>query len=265
MATLKLIKINDATKQEIENNIYYKFYSIVDTFYSSLRNKTFNAATFFDDAVSSFGSLKNVSPADIQSKVEALSKINISNSVIDTTLNFSSDSVGFYVSFREQGNVLLDALKEYKKIEHTTEITFTDNFRIRSFKYDDIKADALVATVPTSVAQNRINLFACGTDKSGELAISRTMLLLKRQNYNVVRKSFKNPSDRYSPYYVGGNEIRYAETDKAAIADKLKNLLEQNTKAAFSIKRTRSATPNVISIYYCETNRMNVQQTEIKY
>ena len=159
---------------------------------------------------------------------------------------------------------MLDALKEYKKVQHTTDLRLLITSHHRSFKYDNIKADALVATVATPAAQNRINLFTCGTDKSGELAISRTMLLLKRQNYNVVRKSFKNPSDQYSPYYVGGNEIRYAETDKAAIADKLKSLLEQNTKAAFSIKRTRSATPNVISIYYCEGSPLNIRQQQRK-
>jgi flagellar basal body-associated protein FliL len=254
-----------ATKQEIENNIYYKFYAIVDTFYSSLRNKTFNAATFFDDSVSFFGNLKNLSPEGIQSKVDALSKINITNSVMDTTLNFRSDSEGFYVSFRENGNVLLDALKEYKEVEHNTEIAFTDNFRIRSFKYNDIKADALVTTVATPAVQQRINLFTCGTDRYGEIAISRAMLLLKKHNYNVVRKGFKNPSDKYSPYFIGSNEIRYADMDDAAMAAKVKTLLELNTKAAFSIKRTKTATPNVVSIYYCEGSPINIQQTETKY
>jgi hypothetical protein len=252
-------------KQEIENNIYYKFYSVIDTFYSSLRNKTFNAATFFNDSVSSFGNLKNLTPGDIQSKIDALAKTNITNSVIDTTLNFTSDASGFYVSFREHGNVLLDELKEYKTIENDNKVGFADNFRIKSFQYSNIKAGPLVTTVATAPPQKRIDLFTCGTDRSGQVNISRAMLLLKKQNYNVVRRSFKNPEDKNSPYYVSGNEIRYDGADEAAIANKLKALLEQNTNAGFSTKKVRTVTPNVISIFICQDGQPNVKQTDVKY
>jgi MinD-like ATPase involved in chromosome partitioning or flagellar assembly len=255
-------------KQEIENNVSYKFYALVDTFYSSLQNKTFNAATFFNDSVSSFGSLKNLVPRDIQSKIDAFAKTDITNRPVDTTLNFTSDSQGFYVSYLEKGNVLLDALQEYKTLENNTTVAFTENFRIKSLNYITNKKEGQVVRIAPLVAQTRIDLFNCSDDRSQQAGFNRITLLLKKQNYNVVRRSFKNPSDPLSPYYVNGNEIRYNGGDELGIANKLKALLEQGTNSVFSIKKVRTVTPNILSIFICQSNRgdtrQDTKQTDVK-
>ena len=251
-------------KQEIENNVSYKFYALVDTFYSSLQNKTFNAAAFFNDSVSSFGSLKNLVPRDIQSKIDALAKTDIVNRPVDTTLNFTTDSHGFYVSYLEKGNVLLDALQEYKTLENNTTVAFTENFRIKSFNYITNKKEGRVVRITPLVAQTRIDLFSCSDDRSQQAEFNRIIFLLKKQNYNVVRRSFKNPSDPLSPYYVNGNEIRYNGGDELGMANKLKELLERSTGSAFLIKRVRTVTPNILSIFICQSNSNDIKQTDTK-
>jgi hypothetical protein len=251
-------------KQEIENNVSYKFYALIDSFYSSLQNRTFNAAAFFNDSVSSFGSLKNIVSRDIQSKVDALAKTKITNTAVDTTLNFKSDSLGFYVSYTEEGNVLLDILQEYKTIENNTTVGFTENFRIKSFDYTTNKKEGKVVPITPEPVQTRIDLFSCSDDRSQQAEFNRILLLLKKQNYNVVRRSFKNPSDQLSPYYVNGNEIRYNGGNELGIANKLKALLEQGTSSVFSIKKVRTVTPNILSIFICQSNRSDTKQIDTK-
>jgi hypothetical protein len=237
-------------RQQIENNISYKFFATIDSFYSSLRNKTFDAYNFFADTVTAFGSLKNILPKDIQSGVSAFSSVRITNNALDTTFLFSTDSSGYSITYKEEGNSLIDASAQYEKIQNTIKVQIDDYFKIKSFIYLDTRKQGSPVKISPPPAQMRVDLFSCG-DNANEGSISRIMLLLKKQNFNVVRRSFRNPSDRLSPYYVDGNEIRYNGNEEYSIAAKLKSLLEQNSTLSFTPKEVRTVTPNIISIFIC--------------
>jgi MinD-like ATPase involved in chromosome partitioning or flagellar assembly len=236
---------------QIENNISYKFFATIDSFYSSLRKKTFDAYTFFPDTVNEFGTLRNVLPKDIQSRIGAFSSLKITNNALDTTFQFSTDSSGYYyVTYTEDGNSLIDASTQYEKVENRIRAQMDDNFKIKSLIYLDSKKQGTPVKTSPPPAQMRVDLFSCG-DNAKEGSISRIMLLLQKQNFNVVRRSFKNPSDPQSPYYVDGNEIRYNGNEERGVATKLKFLLEQNSTLSFTPKEVRTVTPNIISIFIC--------------
>jgi cellulose biosynthesis protein BcsQ len=237
-------------RQQIENNISYKFFVTIDSFYSSLRNKTFDAYTFFSDTVSEFGSLKNVIPKDIQSKVSGFSSVKITNTALDTTSMFSTDSLGYYVTYEEVGNSLIDASVQYEKIQNKVKIQLDDNFKIKSLIYLESKKQGTPVKISAAPAQMRVDLFSCG-DNANEGSIGRIMSILQKQNFNVVRRSFRNPADPLSPYYVNGNEIRYNGMEEYGVATKLKSLLQQNSNLDFTPKEVRTVTPNIISIFIC--------------
>lgn len=242
----------DNIKRGIEASISYAFYEVVDTFYTSLRNKTFKANTFFTDTVTAFGSMQNTTARDIQARIDAFSKRTISNRAIDTTYFFKTDSAGFYVMYRETGNALLDKLQEYDYLENLDTIRFTENFRIRSLVYRTVSTRG---TSPVNVSlpvQMRADLFICEEQYANERSIRNVVKTLTEEKFIVLKRSFRSAADSSSPYYVKGNEIRYFGAEEYKMAISLRDAFYRRNSIDFKLKPVRISTPGIISVFICQ-------------
>lgn len=243
----------EGIRKGIEGIIVKPFTQVADSFYLSLRNRTFDAGDFFTDTVIAFGSLKKISSADIQTRVDAFSKRVIRNKAIDSTYLFKTDSLGFYLIFREAGNVLLDKLQEFGQVENIVTMMFTENLGINSFTYRAIKATGTSTTIMLPAKAVRADLFICD-ELSKEYYLKEIIETLEEEKFSVRRKSFQNPADPASPYYVRGNEIRYFGADEYRIAVSLRDAFLKKNKIEFSVKPVRISTPGSISVFVCQVS-----------
>jgi hypothetical protein len=240
-------------KKGIEGIIVKSFTQVADSFYISLQNKTFDADRFFVDTAIAFGYLRNISSADIQARIDAFSKRDIRNKPIDSTYLFKTDSLGFYLIYREKGNVLLDRLQEYGELETVDTLMFTENLQIRSFTYRTIKAnDKVAVTITLPVTAIRADLFVCSDLPGKRYYIDEIVKTLEEEKFSIRRKSFQNPSNATSPYFVKGNEIRYFGADEYRIAVSLRDAFLKRNKLEFTIKPVRISTPGSISVFVCD-------------
>ena len=238
-------------KQQIEQNIAANCYNLIDTMYASLRKKNFSASTFFSDTLT-VGILRNVTVQYFQSRVDSILQFrNIKNVSIDTTFQFKSDSLGFYVTFHETGNILIDKLQEYESFLNLASIFFTPNLRIKSFTYKTTKHGKLSSPyIYTDLkGRKRADLFVC-SDQLRDQSLKTIIGILQGQNYNVIMKNFRNPPDSSSPYHVSSNEIRYYGNDEYKLALALQQAF-LNNKMDFKLKAVRISTPNIISVFVC--------------
>lgn len=249
-------------RRQIEENMYLNFFGAIDTFYYALRNKTIKANEYFTDTVSAYGILENLPVQLLQARMDSVLKLkSISNRPDTSTYRFGSDSAGYYVSFLEKGNILLDRLQEYEFVKNKVIVYFTPNFRIRSFEYQTDSTGVLLASniFAEQASRMRVDLFVCN-DVSGYIKLMyQISSILEKSNFNVNRKNFKNPSSNASPYFISGNEIRYNGNFEKGVAKKLGEQLKRKTGFVFSLKPVRTITPNIISIFICENASPQVQ------
>ena len=241
-------------KQQIEQNIAVNCYNLIDTMYASLKKKNFSANTFFSDTLT-FGVLKNVTAQYLQSRIDSIVHIkSIRNVPIDSTFQFKSDSLGFYVTFHERGNILIDKLQEYESFQNLASVHFTPNLRIKSLTYKTQISGKIISPSIYSALQSRkrVDLFVC-TDllKGDQMNLKNIIGILNAEKYNVVTRNFRNPPDALSPYHVSGNEIRYFGNEEYRIALSLQKTFLYN-RMDFKLKPVRISTPNVISVFVCE-------------
>lgn len=242
-------------RQQIEANMSLNFFEAIDTFYSALRNKTIKANTYFTDTISAYGILKNMPAQQFQARLDSVLKLrSVTNKPLASTYQFTSDSLGYFVRFEERGNILLDKLQEYRAIKNRVTVFFTPSFRIRSFDYQTDSAGALLT--PNIYAEltdrMRVDFFVCNDVSGSEKLVYQISSILGKNDFNVNRKSFKNPSNSASPYFVSGNEIRYNGSGELSVATKMSKQLKQKTGVDFTLKPVRTVTPNIISIFLCD-------------
>jgi len=101
----------------------------------------------------------------------------------------------------------------------------------------------------------RIDLFFCNdlsvkAKRTGN-AIGR--MLKDTKEFNVNNKTFRNPPDSNSPYYVSGNEIRFfrADAKEREQAQHIRDLIKSKTGLEFDLKEVGMRTPGIISIFMC--------------
>jgi hypothetical protein len=191
----------------------------------------------------------------LQSRIDSIVHIkSIRNAPIDSTFQFKSDSLGFYVTFHERGNILIDKLQEYESFQNLASVHFTPNLRIKSLTYKTQISGRIISPSIYSALQSRkrVDLFVC-TDllKGDQMNLKNIVGILNAEKYNVVTRNFRNPPDALSPYHVSGNEIRYFGDEEYRIALSLQKTFLYN-RMDFRLKPVRISTPNVISVFVCD-------------
>lgn len=233
-------------KQQIENTIEYKFHDLIDSFYYSVREKPDSIANYLADKVEDFGQWKNLSGLDIQNKLGPLLKqTKITNKSIDSTIVFESDSSGFKITFTEIGNVLLDQLKEFKRIKNSSTAIFDTDLKIKSLTYISQEEED---------KNFKVELFFCNSsDNKGSSKQSIIFNSLKATNEFDIRtkNNFTTSSDPSSPYYVTSNQIRYNGRVEYKVARSIQKIIQDASGISLELVTARTPTRNYISVFLC--------------
>jgi MinD-like ATPase involved in chromosome partitioning or flagellar assembly len=263
-------------KSTIEKVIAYKYYDLLQDYYTALNESGFKASAFFADSVLEFGSLTNVTPSVIQQKIDSIkAEDKINNVISDTASNdYYSDSTGFYIAYVEKGNYLLDTKAKYISLENKAVVCFSFNGRIKSYKYVIVKGKPAVVEPPTLkpdkpnaiIVKTPVDLFICSSTDAKSISVISSLVkgLNNTGDYNIhVRNNYKPPADTLSPFYSKKNEVRYSGKLDFLIAIELQS---EFRKAGFEMDVTpvRINTKNPVMVFLCYDRPGNIKYRPLR-
>jgi cellulose biosynthesis protein BcsQ len=239
-------------KEKIENIIGYKFTDVVRDYYKALPKKDFNASGFFSDTISSWGVLKNSTPANVQAIIDSIKmRKKIENLIANPdAMSVTSDSAGFYVRFIEKGNFLIDTREEYNDLENSATALVSYEYKIKSITYNILKGSLVSVTGEKTI----LEIFLC---QSGEKIQPRKAFdivnALERTNRYTIytRNNFRVPKDTLSPYYIAENQIRYNGLDEYKIAKEVQKIIYEAASIKTLLTVARTPTRNYLSVFIC--------------
>lgn len=151
---LIVIKVLDNIPKETddmgEEDYVERAENIMSNYYSSFRDKSFDAKNFFADTVKKYIMMRNTNPVAINKNIEKYYYKEFrhpKSEVEDGTMTLESDTAGIYkFSCIVRGKSYRRSKKKYNFTRSFTEIAFNRDFDIISYSYSKVLEDEMFET-----------------------------------------------------------------------------------------------------------------------
>ena len=125
------------SKTSADNDYQTKVLATINSYYSDLNNKTFEATKYFADKVDRFITMLNTTPADINNNINTSfykefreSKSNMLDSAYTIT---KEENDNYSIDYIEYGECFRTSLQQFRKAEVRVKVILNADFKIKSF------------------------------------------------------------------------------------------------------------------------------------